>query len=75
MIPDIQSLEDYKFDEIHDLMKTLAEEYNYKFIDTLPNLVGLSQKEIYSMPGDPHPNALGHRLMAEKIFENIKLKK
>ena len=75
MIPDIQSLEDYKFYEIHDLMKTLAEEYNYKFIDTLPNLVGLSQKEIYSMPGDPHPNALGHRLMAEKIFENIKLKK
>ena len=39
-----------------------------------PNLVGLA-KEIYSMPGDPHPNALGHRLMEENIFENIKLKK
>jgi lysophospholipase L1-like esterase len=29
---------------------------------------GRPPQELFAMPGDPHPNALGHRLMADAIF-------
>jgi hypothetical protein len=28
---------------------------------------GLPPQELFAMPGDPHPNALGHKLMADAI--------
>jgi hypothetical protein len=71
MIPDVQDLRDYKFQFVHDIMSKIAERYGYVYVDLLPAMTGLRPDEIWAMPGDPHPNALGHKLMADAIFPLI----
>ncbi len=68
MTPDVHNLSDYKFTYIHTLMQSIAKEDGYTFIDLYPAFKGLTPKELWAMPGDPHPNALGHKLMADTIF-------
>jgi lysophospholipase L1-like esterase len=71
MTPDIHDLVDYKFGFIHDRMRQIADDEGYEFIDLLPELLGYPPESLYAMPGDPHPNALAHKLMAETIFPRI----
>lgn len=71
MVPDVHNLVDYKFGFIHDIMKRVAAEQGYTYIDLLPALNGRQPEDLWAMLGDPHPNALGHRLMAEAIFPII----
>ena len=71
MTPDVHNLIDYKFGYIHDVMRNIAEKDGYTYIDLLPAMRGRPPQELFAMPGDPHPNALGHQLMAEAIFPVI----
>jgi lysophospholipase L1-like esterase len=68
MVPDVHNLKDYPFSFIHDMMRKVAEQDGYIYIDLLPGFGKLSPEQVWAMPGDPHPNALGHKLMAESIF-------
>tara|TARA_B100000963_G_C22578493_1_gene649657 strand:+ start:645 stop:1613 length:969 start_codon:yes stop_codon:yes gene_type:complete len=68
MIPDINNLIDYKFDYIHEMIEEIAKANDYIFIDSLPRFRGLSFESLYAMPGDPHPNSKGHRILAETAF-------
>jgi lysophospholipase L1-like esterase len=72
MTPDVHNLTNYPFGAIHETMKQIALQNGYVYIDLLPALVGHSPQELWAMPGDPHPNALGQRLMASEIFEVLK---
>lgn len=49
-------------------MKKVAATDGYTFVDLLPAFGALAPEQIWAMPGDPHPNALGHKLMAETLF-------
>jgi lysophospholipase L1-like esterase len=71
MVPDFHGLRDYKLGFVHTLMEKNAAELGYRFIDLLPALQGRRPEEIWAMPGDPHPNALGHKLMAETILPKL----
>ena len=71
MTPDVHDLVDYRFGFVHDIMRRVAEADGYAYIDLLPAMLGRPPQELFAMPGDPHPNALGHRLMAEAIFPVI----
>lgn len=68
MTPDVHDLVDYKFGYIHETMRRIAAQEGYRFVDLLPAMRNLTPSELWSMPGDPHPNALGHRLMAEALL-------
>lgn len=68
MVPDVHNLTDYPFGFIHETMKKIAERDGYEFVDLLPALKGRTQEELWAMPGDPHPNGLGHELMADALF-------
>lgn len=72
MTPDVHNLTNYPFTFIHERIKGLAEKYGYRYIDLLPAFVNLNPSEIWAMPGDPHPNALGQKLMAERIYPVLK---
>ena len=67
MTPDIHNLKDYPFGFIHEKMRKIAETDGYQYVDLLPSFGKLSPEEVWAMPGDPHPNALGHQLMAQTI--------
>ena len=71
MTPDVHNLIDYKFDFVHATMSRVAEAQGYTFVDLLPAMRGRPPRALFAMPGDPHPNALGHQLMAEAIFPVI----
>jgi hypothetical protein len=68
MTPDVHDLVDYKFTFVHDIMRKIAEQDGYVYVDLLPAMTGLRPEEIWAMPGDPHPNAFAHKLMADVIF-------
>jgi hypothetical protein len=71
MTPDVHNLIDYKFEFVHKAMRRIAEADGYTFVDLLPAMRGRAPKDLFAMPGDPHPNALGHQLMADAIFPVI----
>jgi hypothetical protein len=68
MTPDVHNLKDYQFGFVHERMKSLAAELGYKYVDLLGAFGTLTPEEVWAMPGDPHPNALGHKLMADAII-------
>jgi hypothetical protein len=68
MTPDVHNLKNYQFGFIHERMQQIAAQDGFRFIDLLPALGSLAPEKIWAMPGDPHPNALGHELMAKAIF-------
>lgn len=72
MVPDFHNLVDYKFSFVNKLMEENAREFGYRFIDLLPAVQGRRPEEMWAMPGDPHPNALGHKIMAETIFPALR---
>ncbi|MEM8811412.1 MAG: SGNH/GDSL hydrolase family protein [Pseudomonadota bacterium] len=68
MVPDVHNLKDYRFSFIHERMREVADELEFEFVDFLPAFEGLTPEDVWAMPGDPHPNALGHELMADALF-------
>jgi len=68
MTPDIHNLTNYKFGFIHERMKALAEKLGFTTVDFLDQLKGIEPSSIWAMPGDPHPNSLGHKIMAEALY-------
>jgi lysophospholipase L1-like esterase len=67
MTPDVHNLQNYPFGFIHEKMKRIAEADGYQYVDLLPAFGKLAPEQVWAMPGDPHPNALGHELMAKAI--------
>jgi lysophospholipase L1-like esterase len=71
MTPDVHNLVDYKFDFVHETMRKIAVADGYRYVDLLPAMRGRPPDDLFAMPGDPHPNALGHQLMADALFPVI----
>ena len=68
MVPDVHNLVNYPFRAIHTQVRELAAELGYTYVDLLPGFENLKPEDIWAMPGDPHPNALGQKIMAEQLF-------
>jgi lysophospholipase L1-like esterase len=68
MTPDVHDLVDYKFTFVHDIMRKVAGQDGYFYVDLLPAMTGLRPEQTWAMPGDPHPNATAHKLMADALF-------
>ncbi len=68
MVPDVHILIDYKFVFVHETMRKIAEADGYVYVDLLPAMLNRPPEQLWAMPGDPHPNAFGHQLMADAIF-------
>jgi lysophospholipase L1-like esterase len=73
MTPDVHDLANYRFGFIHDRMKAIANDLGMRYIDLLPALGKRPPEEIWAMPGDPHPNAIAHGLMADALLPVIRL--
>ena len=71
MTPDFHNLLDYPFAFIHQKMEQISEEFGIQYLDLLPYFIGIKKDDIWAMPGDPHPNKLGHEIMADAIKKNF----
>jgi lysophospholipase L1-like esterase len=69
MIPDIHNLKNYPFGFIHEKIKKLSEDNGFVFVDLYDSFKNIDKpEEIWAMPGDPHPNAKGHQMIADQLF-------
>jgi hypothetical protein len=69
MIPDIHNLRNYQLGYIHEKVKKLSEVNGFEFVDLYDSFKNIDKpKEIWAMPGDPHPNARGHQIIANQLF-------
>ena len=68
MTPDFHNLKNYPFDFIHSTIAKLSQEHSFVYVDLLPAFDDRDAKTLWSMPGDPHPNSLGHKLMAKMLY-------
>lgn len=72
MTPDVHNLVNYKLGFIDDDMEKISARLGFTFVDFLPVLSGTPPQQIWATPGDPHPNAFGHRLMADALYPVLK---
>lgn len=73
MVPDVHNLGSYQLAFAHKEVEQIATQLGYKYLDLLPAFGNLSPEQVWAMPGDPHPNALGHKLMADDIYPLLQL--
>ena len=73
VIPDIHFLEEYPFEIIHQKMRIISEEFGFEYHDLLSSLKGIPFSELQIIPGDSHPNELGHLNIAESLYPRIKV--
>lgn len=66
--PFYNEFEEYKFLYMHQFIKELCMKYNFQCIDTFDNFKSYLLKEIIISQEDAHPNAVGHKIIAESIF-------
>lgn len=73
MTPDVHALGNYPFGFVHDRMKAIAGELGMRYVDFLPALQKRPPEELWTIPGDLHPNAIAHHLMADALLPVIRL--
>lgn len=71
VVPDVHQLQNYPFAFVHARMKALAAAKGWAYVDLLDALAAFKGPELWTIDGDPHPNGLAHRLMAERILGAI----
>ena len=72
MIPDIHNLKNYPFIFIHEKTARIAQANGFEFIDFFDSFKDISdQSSLWAMPGDPHPNETGHRLMVNQLYNYL----
>ena len=72
MIPDIHQLQNYPFKFVHKKMQNLSIKRGWLYVDFLENLGMYEGPELWTIPGDPHPNGIAHRLMARQLSSMFK---
>ncbi len=68
MVPDIHNLEKYPFYDVHDKMQMIAEKHNIPFVDFIDKFKNFPTNNLWNLPNDPHPNKLGHQIMADQLY-------
>ncbi len=72
MIPDIHNLKNYPFEFIHEKTARLAQANGFEFVDFLDSFKDIAdQSTLWAMPGDPHPNETGHRLIVNQLYNYL----
>ena len=70
-VPEIHDVQHYKLQSITDLVHNMADEYGFEFVDSLDWMRTVDSPKLWIAPGDPHPNVLGHQLIAQAISSKL----
>lgn len=71
MTPFIDDFDTYPFLHVHEAIKSLSEKLEIPYEDLLEYLRDEDARSLWNLPGDPHPNARGHELMAKGLEKLI----
>ncbi len=72
-VPDARNLAQptYRFQFVTDRVAAIARAQGAHFVDLFPALQGIPADQILNTPEDRHPNADGHRRMAEALYKHL----
>jgi len=70
-IPEIHDVQHYQLQSITDLAHGMADENGFEFVDSLDWLRAVDSPKLWIAAGDPHPNVLGHQLIAQAMFSKL----
>ena len=72
MMPEVHDLVNYEYEFAHDIIREIAQDNGYNFIDALPAFQDIEDAQsLWAMPGDPHPNAEAHRMFADVLYPHL----
>ena len=69
--PDIQFINDKRFNKFSKKIESIAQKKNLNFIDLTDVFLVNKEKNLLNDYNDNHPNELGHKIMASKIFNSL----
>jgi lysophospholipase L1-like esterase len=64
--------ENYPYLGLHTMVNEVCAANAIEYVDLLPQVRGLDERTLWADRKDQHPNRLGHRLLAEGIFEYLR---
>lgn len=71
-IPDIhQSLQKYELSFINQKMLKISNELGFHYIDAIEGLRAYDNNSLWNNYGDPHPNKIGHKIIADLVYEKL----
>jgi lysophospholipase L1-like esterase len=72
LIPELHDTStNYPFGEIHDKVATVAANHGLVTLDLREAFRGIEPMSLWVSPGDAHPNAKGHLIIAQAIFNEV----
>ena len=72
-LPELHDVKNYRFDTITALVQGAARENGAAFVDLLPVLRQEESSRLWVTPPDPHPNARANELIAQGLYETLKV--
>ncbi|MCA8950156.1 MAG: SGNH/GDSL hydrolase family protein, partial [Planctomycetes bacterium] len=69
VFPMLTELERYPYGRLHDIVDEFCAAEGIRCVDLRDRFLGRVDEDLWVHPADPHPNRLGHRLLAEGIDE------
>lgn len=73
MMPEVHDLQNYKYAFAHEIVRDIALKNGYIYIDPLDEMQKIEDtKSLWAMPGDPHPNAMAHKVFADALYPALK---
>ena len=73
LLPDFKKLSPYPFQPIHNQIKNYFISKGVNVIDTVEAFNPQKEKSYWVAHDDPHPNDEAHAIIAQKIFQELKL--
>jgi lysophospholipase L1-like esterase len=72
IVPELHHLDSsYEFPQVHAAIRGLSQEGAAGVIDLLDGLSGQDPPSLWVSPGDPHPNARAHQIIAGQLYEAL----
>lgn len=75
IVPEIRALANYPFLDYHKEVSASLREKGVEVVDLLPVFLGKDPKDLMVASDDPHPNEMGHQIIAKAVFDAIKQRK
>lgn len=69
--PEFHNFKNYEFDEVTRFVSDIAKSKNVSVLDLLPYYRNYKPEPIWVSFEDVHPNALGHQVAADAIYEKL----
>jgi lysophospholipase L1-like esterase len=72
-LPELHDVANYRFDKVTQFVKKAALENGATFVDLLPAVKEQDSAALWVTPPDPHPNAFANELLANGLYEALRM--